>query len=52
MIKGREKEVLQILTANAAVAVGNLLLGKFDSWDQFREPLKLTSCHYQGEILK
>lgn len=40
MSKGREKEVVQILTANAAVAVGNLLLGKYDSWDQFRELLK------------
>jgi hypothetical protein len=37
VIKGREKEVVQILQANAAVAVGNLLLGKYDSWDQFRE---------------
>lgn len=39
MVKGREKEVLQILYANAAIAVGNLLLGKYDSWDQFRELL-------------
>jgi len=52
MAKGREKEALQILRANAAVAVGNLLLGKFDSWDQFRDPLKVNFMSLPRRNLK
>lgn len=52
MIKSREKEVVQILNANAAVAVGNLLLGKYDSWDQFRELLKTDLMSLPRRSLK
>ncbi len=37
MLKGRDKEINAITRANKACAVGNLMCGKYDSWQQFLE---------------